>query len=248
MSEKKEQKVYMPLMIGDWLKGTRGMKAEVRGVYINLLLYQWDNGYIPADMEELLLIDPELPKVWDKLKAKFIEVAPGKLQNQKNEAVRDFWKKQKKNGGKGGRPKKNNPKVNPNINPNLIPKGNHHNDLELDSDLEGLKKKEPEIIPEETDESLQAVEFWTSQILDGNDWYFSEMIRKHGLILDGQLEPLARDHLGKCARYSWHEKMATQHAFRHSLLNFITENLKSGKNGKPAPTLEEIRSAGKGYG
>lgn len=126
----KDQKVYMPLMIGDWLKGTRGMKAEVRGVYINLLLFQWDNGFIPSDMEELLLIDPELGKVWDKIKDKFIELSPGKLQNKKNEEVRAFWQKQRKNGKKGGRPTNSNPETNPKENPN----NNHHNDIDLDID------------------------------------------------------------------------------------------------------------------
>jgi uncharacterized protein YdaU (DUF1376 family) len=137
----KEQKVYMPLMIGDWLKGTRGMKAEIRGVYINLLLFQWDNGFIPSDMEELCLIDPELPKVWDKLKVKFIEIEPGKLQNKKNEEVRDFWKKQRKNGELGGRPKKEKPKQNPTNNPKQNPSDNHHNDIDNDIDLP-LNKKE----------------------------------------------------------------------------------------------------------
>lgn len=161
----KEQKVYMPLMIGDWLKGTRGMKAEVRGVYINLLLYQWDNGFIPSDMEELCLIDPELPKVWDKLKSKFVEVEPGKLQNKKNEEVRDFWKKQKKNGGKGGRPKKENPKENPTRNPNTNPKHNLHNDLDLDNDL-GLKNKK-----ESKKDSRETIDF-TSPDVEGDSLMF----------------------------------------------------------------------------
>lgn len=100
----KEQKVYMPLMIGDWLKGTRGMKAVVRGVYINLLLYQWDNGYIPSDMETLSLIDPEVGSVWVTLKSKFEEFEPGKLRNPKNDEVKAFWSKQKSNGLLGGRP------------------------------------------------------------------------------------------------------------------------------------------------
>ena len=138
----KEQKVYMPLMIGDWLKGTRGMKAEVRGVYLGLLLFQWDNGFIPSDMEELCLIDPEVPKVWDKIKSKFIEIAPGKLQNKKNLEVKEFWAKQKKNGENGGRPKKSNPKENLTRNPNTNPKPNLHIDLDIDNELELKIKKE----------------------------------------------------------------------------------------------------------
>ena len=68
----KKLDVYMPLMIGDWLKGTRGMRAEVRGVYINLLLFQWDNGFIPASMDDLAFIDPEVGKVWVSIKSKFV--------------------------------------------------------------------------------------------------------------------------------------------------------------------------------
>jgi uncharacterized protein YdaU (DUF1376 family) len=111
---KGEQKVYMPVFVGDWLKGTRGMKADVRGVYFGLLLHQWENGFIPDDVYELEEIEREVNKVWDKLKHKFVQVAPGKLQNKKLEEVREFFKKQKKNGQLGGRPKKRNPKHNPN--------------------------------------------------------------------------------------------------------------------------------------
>lgn len=164
----KEQKVYMPLMIGDWLKGTRGMKAEVRGVYLGLLLYQWDNGYIPSDMEELCLIDPELPKVWDKLKSKFIEIEPGKLQNKKNDEVKEFWSKQKKNGGKGGRPKTKKPDVNPNDNPTTNPNNNLHNDLDLDNDINDLNNKK-----ESENDSRETVLDFNKPDVDGDDIYFS---------------------------------------------------------------------------
>lgn len=164
----KDQKVYMPLMIGDWLKGTLGMKAEVRGVYINLLLYQWDNGFIPSDMEELCLIDPELPKVWDKLKHKFSESEPGKLQNKKAEDVRAFWQKQRKNGGKGGRPKKENLNNNLNNNPKENPNTNHHNDLDLDNDLELKNKKESR---ENVSRGTDDIDF-TSPDVDGDELTF----------------------------------------------------------------------------
>lgn len=129
-------KPYMPLMMGDWLRGTRGMKAEVRGVYINLLIHQYDHGFIPADMETLALIEPEIGKVWVLLKDKFSEVSPGKLKNKKLEDVRNFWEKQVSNGKKGGRPKKKNPEPNPKINPTLNPEPNHHIDLDPDNELE----------------------------------------------------------------------------------------------------------------
>jgi uncharacterized protein YdaU (DUF1376 family) len=113
------KKPYMPLMMGDWLQGTRGMKAEVKGVYLGLLIYQYDNGFLPSDYEELCLIEPELPKVWDKIKHKFKEVDQGKLQNDKCEEVRDFFNKKQANGSKGGRPKK--PKQEPNTKPKQEP-------------------------------------------------------------------------------------------------------------------------------
>lgn len=227
------QKVYMPLVIGDWLKGTRGMRAEVRGVYLNLLLYQWDNGFIPSDMDELCLIDPELPKVWVKLKDKFVEIEPGKLQNKKNEEVREFWAKQKKNGKKGGRPKVNNPEANPNNNP----KHNHHNDIDLDNDIvveyqEGVQGEKVHTmqvsLPEkelETDDTLADVTTWTEQVIQGNDVVFIESVRKRSIVLNGALEKLARDHLDLCSRYNWHKHMESQQAFRNSLLKHVTENI-----------------------
>ncbi len=117
----KKLDVYFPLIVGDWLKGTRGMRANVRGVYIGLLLYQWDNGFIPSDLNDLTLIDSEVGSVWVSLKHKFKEIETGKLQNEKVEEVRAFFLKQAKNGQKGGRPPKEEPKPNPNNNPNLNP-------------------------------------------------------------------------------------------------------------------------------
>jgi len=136
-------KPYMPLMMGDWVKGTRGMRADVKGVYIGLLIHQYDTGYIPKDIEELSLIEPEVRKVWDKLKDKFEEFEPGRLRNKKCEEVRAFWSKQRSNGTKGGRPKA---KQKPNNNPNTNPKPNHHIDLDIDLDIDLKNKKESEKI------------------------------------------------------------------------------------------------------
>lgn len=128
----------MPLMIGDWLKGTKLMTAQVRGVYVELLIHQWDNGFIPDDMDQLSMIDRDIFKVWDKLKDKFEAVAPGQLQNRKLEEIRAFWSKQKGNGKQGGRPKKTQtePKQEPKVNPNENPNHNLHNELDIDIDIE----------------------------------------------------------------------------------------------------------------
>lgn len=121
-------------MMGDWIRGTRAMRADVKGVYIGLLIHQYDQGWLPSDLETLALIEPEVVKVWVSLKDKFEEFEPGKLRNKKLEEVRDFWSKQAKNGSKGGRPKKDKPKQNPNNNPEANPNNNHHNDLDYDID------------------------------------------------------------------------------------------------------------------
>jgi uncharacterized protein YdaU (DUF1376 family) len=133
-------KPYMPLMMGDWIRGTRGMTAKVKGVYIGLLIHQYDNGFLPADMDVLTLIEPEVGSVWVSLKDKFLEFEPGKLRNTKLEEVRAFWNKQRNNGEKGGRPRKENPNDNPKPNP----KDNHHTDLDLSIDIK-LKESLDEI-------------------------------------------------------------------------------------------------------
>lgn len=136
-------KPYMPLMMGDWIKGTRGMRAEVKGVYIGLLIHQYDTGFIPNDLEELSLIEPEVGKVWVKLKDKFKDVGDGKLQNEKCEEVRAFWSKQSVNGKKGGRPKT---QIEPKYKPKGEAKSNLHIDLDNDLDI-NIKEDSSFLIP-----------------------------------------------------------------------------------------------------
>lgn len=140
---KQKLDVYMPLIIGDWLKGTRGMRANVKGVYIGLLLYQWDNGFVPESLEEMALIEPEVGYVWVSISSKFPVSSPGRRQNLKCEEVRNFFEKQRKNGSNGGRPKKDNPKGNPNPNPESNPNPNPPFELELGIDNDLKNKKEP---------------------------------------------------------------------------------------------------------
>jgi uncharacterized protein YdaU (DUF1376 family) len=215
-SKVKDQKVYMPLMVGDWLKGTSGMRAEVRGVYINLLLHQWEHGFLPEDIDELILIAPEIGKVWDKLKVKFPKVSDGQLQNRKLEEVRDFWKKQRKNGSKGGRPKKENPDDNPNQNPNNNPKGNHHNDLDLDYDNE--------------EEKLKEYDDWTDQIIDGNDHIFASMFKNEMIPPGDHIQFWIMDHRDLLNRYP-RMRPPNQQAFRKSCLKHVRENYKKPIQG-----------------
>lgn len=214
----------MPLMMGDWIRGTRGMKADVKGVYIGLLIHQYDNGFIPDDLEELALIEPEVGKVWVKLKHKFPEISPGKLQNKKLEEVRNFWQKQSKNGSKGGRPKKNNPKQNPKHNPDDNPKSNpkhnHHNDIDIDIDI-GI----------DTDsELLENYEKWTVAILEGNDQFFEQMFIKESIPPGDHIQHWILDHRDLLNRYP-KMRPPNQNAFRKSCIKHIRENYKKPING-----------------
>lgn len=158
-------KPYMPLMMGDWIRGTRAMRANVKGVYIGLLIHQYDHGYVPEDLETLSLIEPEVGSVWVMLSDKFPVSEPGKRKNPKLEEVRAFWSKQAKNGEKGGRPKKENPNHNPDNNPKDNPNHNHHIDIDnnvlyrLSSEVFSFLKRKGSNTSEITD----MVRFWIKE-------------------------------------------------------------------------------------
>lgn len=225
MAKKKDQKVYMPLMIGDWLKGTSGMRAEVKGVYINLLLHQWDNGFIPEDIEELSLIAPEIRKVWDTLKVKFPKTEKGKLQNSKLEEVRDFWKKQRGNGKKGGRPKKDNPEANPNNNPTTNPKHNLHNEHDLDNDSSSNKLK-----------SVAEKILIEKCLTDAFDDIMLESIKSTFPKLDvpNELKIFSLKVRGSPNEYARHEAEGLRRAFIYQLKNSTSTNGNGTNNSRGA--------------
>lgn len=184
----------MPLMIGDWLKGTAGMSAEERGVYLNLLIYQHENGFIPNDLKRLSLIDSEVGNVWVSIRCKFVEFENGKLRNEKLVKILDFWDKQSKNGKKGGRPKKQKPKENPEHNPNI----NHHNDIDLDNenDIELMLK-----------ESLDEI------YLD------QERMKWKNIDFDFELDSFKSKVIGSQEHYANHNKSGIRLAFQSQLRN-----------------------------
>jgi len=95
----------------DFVGGTMGCTAEQCGAYILLLCYQWMNGYVPDDMDEIESITrvKRLGLIW--VMRKFPKSkTDGLLRNQKLEQVRqrqiEYREKQRENGQKGGRPRK----------------------------------------------------------------------------------------------------------------------------------------------
>lgn len=98
----------------DFYEGTRMMLPEERACYIDLLIYQHQNGIIPLDLKRVLMYCNGIDEATLKatLKAKFIETENGWINNRLNDEVSarknyksgqsesgkigQFWKKAKK--------------------------------------------------------------------------------------------------------------------------------------------------------
>lgn len=101
----------------EFMLATQSWSVEEVGIYIKLLCFQWDNGSLPNDLKRLSRIaglEYDLfEKAWVLVGLKFLCGFDGFLRNQRLELVRDeqeaFKQKQRLNGIKGGRPKKENP-------------------------------------------------------------------------------------------------------------------------------------------
>lgn len=101
------------LYIDKWLVSTKGMKGNAKGWYLNLILYQYDKGELPNDIEELAnLCDvrisefEEFKQVFKQvLEQKFIVNDNGCLQNEfANEILRkrETFKEKRSDAGKLG--------------------------------------------------------------------------------------------------------------------------------------------------
>lgn len=105
---------WMPLYIGDYLRDTTRLSTEQHGAYLLLIMDYWTHGSLPDDDEALAQITRLQPSAWKKHRAaiaRMFQVADGewhhKRIDEELESARYFIAKQKANGSKGGRPKKN---------------------------------------------------------------------------------------------------------------------------------------------
>lgn len=107
---------HFKFMYQRFLTSTLGWKEEEQGAYMRLLIVQFDQGGIPADLDAIGAISPVARKIWSKkLKGKFKHVNPdGTLFNKVMAGVREdaikAYESSVVNGQKGGRPKKPNGK------------------------------------------------------------------------------------------------------------------------------------------
>ena len=95
---------YLPLYYNDLRGATQDWTDEEFGAYVRLLIYQWDKGAIPKDMERLKKVADSLATSWLILANKFVEKRKGFLVNPVMENIRNerdkFSKKQSENGKK----------------------------------------------------------------------------------------------------------------------------------------------------
>jgi uncharacterized protein YdaU (DUF1376 family) len=241
---------YIPLYTGDYLKDTRMLPLSVRGAWVDLMIFMWESkerGVLIATMPEYAMMmsctldeaNFAIGLLFQKGVCDFEVLADGTTKMISRRMVRDaeIAKIRSESGSLGGRPKKGNQTQKQNKS-----KTKANTDIEYDNDIvieykEENKEKTHTLTvvndSRETDESLYDVERWTQDVIEGNDEQFNLMVSKRRVPVNGQLETLARGHLGLCSRYGWHKKMETQQAFRNSLVDHITKEL---QNRKYAPT------------
>lgn len=76
MSKEKEKDPAFLMYSKDWLQGTSDLMPDEKGVYIDLLCHQHQDGFIPSDLRRLArksgLSLEEFKPLWDGIKHKFV--------------------------------------------------------------------------------------------------------------------------------------------------------------------------------
>lgn len=113
---KREEKtdIWMPLYIGDYLSDTMRLTTEQHGAYLLLLMEHWMQGPIPDDDETLAAVTKLSIERWQKTRGLllgYFSVSSGfwthKRVVEEKAKAEAFKAKQRANGMKGGRPRKN---------------------------------------------------------------------------------------------------------------------------------------------
>lgn len=108
---------YIPFYLGDYLKDTRILPLNVRGGWVDLILYMWDNKVrgelvgtyddfarlMTCSKDEAILVIQTLnqKKIFD-----YAELSNGmmKIESRKMKAMKELSEKRKKSGKEGGNP------------------------------------------------------------------------------------------------------------------------------------------------
>lgn len=116
-------KFILPLFYKRFMSSTQHWTDEEVGAYLRLLIYQWDNGTLPTEFSRLTRIADSAERHWPLLSKKFPEGKNKVMEDIREERVK-FVERQRLNGARGGRPRKqeletqNEPKENPTLSKN----------------------------------------------------------------------------------------------------------------------------------
>jgi uncharacterized protein YdaU (DUF1376 family) len=99
---------WMPFYVADWLVGTAMLSPAEKGIYIDLLAFQWDNGSIPGDdvraLARVARCDlAEMEAAWPALRPKFTRSDSGGWCNARLEAERVAGDRLDQRNARGGR-------------------------------------------------------------------------------------------------------------------------------------------------
>ena len=208
----------------DFLTGVMYMSNEEIGMYIKMLSKQWTDGKIPKKRLGFL-VGISWDKLSDELKSKFEDkgdyVINSRLEEER-EKKHNFFKKQAENGKKGGRPKKQKPKLNPNKSQKKPLEDEDEKEVEVRS-----KKKEDVVYPFDTEKFKRYWGLW----LDYKSKEFNFKYKSE------QSEQAA---LKKLANYSQNNESKAIQIIEESMANgwkgFF--EIKNGKNGNKESSTE----------
>lgn len=79
---------YIPFFGRDFLAATMGWTAEERGHYVTLLITQWEQGSIPAQIDRIELVSAGVSRCWQTLEPKFPVDGDGLRRNRRMEEHR----------------------------------------------------------------------------------------------------------------------------------------------------------------
>lgn len=80
---------WFPFYYGKFNSATQLFTAEAIGTYIIMLNYQWDNGGLPNDVDELCVLTKSSLKSVEKVLPKFVLMEDGLLWNVRLEEIRE---------------------------------------------------------------------------------------------------------------------------------------------------------------
>ena len=107
----KKTLAHMPLFVRDYVMATRHLSLSERGLYMDLLCFQWEIGPLPADAHRLALMVScsleDFNLAWIAIRTKFVEFTADSLINERLEEHRakalELSAKRAKVGKKGGK-------------------------------------------------------------------------------------------------------------------------------------------------